>query len=46
MSEKVPGWYDYTLSGASTRPDGTFRAVLPPGDYLVHLAMEPSVDID
>jgi hypothetical protein len=41
MSEKVPGWYDYTLSGASTRPDGTFRAVLPPGDYLVEARLMP-----
>ncbi len=34
MSDKVQGWYDYSMSGATARPDGTFRAVLPPGEYI------------
>jgi hypothetical protein len=34
ISDVSQNWFDYT-SGASTRPDGTFRAVLPPGDYML-----------
>jgi hypothetical protein len=29
------GGFDFSASGASTRPDGTFRAVLAPGDYMI-----------
>jgi hypothetical protein len=35
MPDVSQNWFDYSTSGASTRPDGTFRAVLPPGDYML-----------
>ena len=41
MSDKVQGWYDYSMSGAMARPDGTFRAVLPPGEYLLEARLIP-----
>jgi len=41
MSDKVPGWFDYGGVGAMSRPDGTFRAVLAPGDYMIEARLIP-----
>jgi hypothetical protein len=41
MSDKVPGWFDYGSVGAMSRPDGTFRAVLSPGDYMIEARLSP-----
>ena len=50
MSDKVPGLYDYSMSNATARPDGTFRAVLPPGEYMLEARlagrMSPSIPQD
>ena len=37
----VPGGYDNSMSGAMTRPDGTFRAVLAPGEYMLEARLTP-----
>jgi hypothetical protein len=37
----VLGGYDSSMSGATTRPDGTFRAVLPPGEYMFEARLMP-----
>ncbi len=40
MPDVSQNWFDST-SGATTRPDGSFRAVLPPGDYLLEARVMP-----
>jgi Carboxypeptidase regulatory-like domain len=37
----VQGGYDSSMSGAMTRPDGTFRTTLPPGDYMFEARLTP-----
>jgi hypothetical protein len=41
MSDKVPGWYDYGGVRTMSRPDGTFRAVMPPGEYTIEARLMP-----
>jgi len=38
---EVMGGFDSSMSGAMTRPDGTFRASLPPGEYMVEARLAP-----
>jgi len=40
ISEGMPDAYGYS-SGAMTRPDGTFRAVLAPGEYTIEARVMP-----
>jgi Carboxypeptidase regulatory-like domain len=40
VSDVSQNW-DYSSSGATTRPDGTFRAVLAPGDYMIEARVNP-----
>lgn len=41
ISADNPNSFDYMSSGAMTRPDGTFRATLAPGDYYVEARVVP-----
>ena len=41
VSDKMPGWFDYSGVNVTSRPDGTFRAVAPPGDYSVEARFVP-----